>query len=102
AELPVHVGLLDEVRPDVYRFSHLSFQEFLAARYIADSDRWDDLLDHYAEPWWREVVLLCAGYLSQSRCQLLPGALDRARSAAGSTSYRPAARGGYHCRARTL
>jgi len=67
-ELPVHIGLLDEREPDRYRFSHLSFQEFLAARYIAETDRWAELLDHYQETWWREVVLLCAGHLSQERC----------------------------------
>ena len=67
-ELPVHVGLLDEIRPRVFRFSHLSFQEFLAARYVAEGERWAELLDHAQEPWWREVILLCAGHLSQERC----------------------------------
>ena len=67
-EMPEHVGLLDEVRPQIFRFSHLSFQEFLAARYVAESDRWDELLVHYQESWWREVILLCAGHLSQERC----------------------------------
>ncbi|MBX0331552.1 SUMF1/EgtB/PvdO family nonheme iron enzyme, partial [Oscillochloris sp. ZM17-4] len=67
-ELPVHVGLLDEIRPRVFRFSHLSFQEFLAARYVAEGDLWAELLEHSQEPWWREVILLCAGHLSQERC----------------------------------
>jgi formylglycine-generating enzyme required for sulfatase activity len=67
-ELPVHVGLLDEIRPEIFRFSHLSFQEFLAARYVAEGERWGELLDHAQEPWWREVILLCAGHLSQERC----------------------------------
>jgi formylglycine-generating enzyme required for sulfatase activity len=68
AELPVHIGLLDEVQPDRFRFSHLSFQEFLAARHVAETDQWDDLLERYHENWWREVILLCAGHLSQARC----------------------------------
>lgn len=68
AELPVHIGLLDEVQPDRFRFSHLSFQEFLAARHIAETDRWDEVLTHSREHWWREVILLCAGHLSQARC----------------------------------
>src|SRR5262249_23109134 len=70
AELPVHIGLLDEREPDRYRFSHLSFQEFLAARHIAEAteERWDELLDRYRDTWWREVILLCAGHLSQERC----------------------------------
>src|SRR5262249_27818086 len=68
SELPVHIGLLDEVEQNRFGFSHLSFQEFLAARYIAESDRWGELLDHFQASWWREVILLCAGHLSQERC----------------------------------
>lgn len=67
-EMPVHIGLLDEREPDRFRFSHLSFQEFLAARHIAETDRWDELLDQYQDSWWREIILLCAGHLSQERC----------------------------------
>ncbi|MBK9941551.1 MAG: SUMF1/EgtB/PvdO family nonheme iron enzyme [Kouleothrix sp.] len=77
AELPVHIGLLDEREPDRFRFSHLSFQEFLAARFIAESteQRWDELLDRYRDSWWREVILLCAGHLSQERCWRFLGRL---------------------------
>jgi formylglycine-generating enzyme required for sulfatase activity len=77
AELPVHIGLLDEREPDRYRFSHLSFQEFLAARHVAEAteDRWDTLLDRYHDSWWREVILLCAGHLSQERCWRFLGRL---------------------------
>jgi formylglycine-generating enzyme required for sulfatase activity len=77
AELPVHIGLLDEREPDRYRFSHLSFQEFLAARHIAEAteERWDELLDRYQDSWWREVILLCAGHLSQERCWRFLGRL---------------------------
>jgi formylglycine-generating enzyme required for sulfatase activity len=73
----VHIGLLDEREPDRYRFSHLSFQEFLAARHIAEAteERWDELLDRYQDSWWREVVLLCAGHLSQERCWRFLGRL---------------------------
>ena len=68
-ELPVHLGLLDEVEHQEFGFSHLTFQEFLAARYVAErDDLWDALLDQYNQTWWREVILLCAGYLSQERC----------------------------------
>ncbi len=76
-ELPVHIGLLDEREPDRFRFSHLSFQEFLAARHIAEAteDRWHELLDRYQDSWWREVILLCAGHLSQERCWRFLGQL---------------------------
>ena len=77
AELPVHIGLLDEREPDRYRFSHLSFQEFLAARHIAEAteERWDELLDRSGDSWWRETILLCAGHLSQERCWRFLGRL---------------------------
>ncbi len=68
-EMPVHIGLLDEREVDRFRFSHLSFQEFLAARHIAETDRWNELLSRYQDSWWREVILLCAGHLSQERCR---------------------------------
>lgn len=79
AELPVHIGLLDEREPDRYRFSHLSFQEFLAARHIAEAteERWDELLDRSQDSWWREVILLCAGHLSQERCWRFLGQLAK-------------------------
>ena len=91
-ELPVHIGLLDEREPDRYRFSHLSFQEFLAARHIAEATeaRWDELLAHYQESWWREVILLCAGHLSQARCWTF---LERLIGLGGTHADRAAALG---------
>ncbi|MBX0330002.1 SUMF1/EgtB/PvdO family nonheme iron enzyme [Oscillochloris sp. ZM17-4] len=76
-ELPVHIGLLDEVEQHRFGFSHLSFQEFLAARYIAEQREavWDELLDRYQESWWREVIVLCAGHMSQERSWLFLGKL---------------------------
>ncbi|NJN68773.1 MAG: hypothetical protein HC884_19765, partial [Chloroflexaceae bacterium] len=74
-ELPVHIGLLDEREPDRYRFSHLSFQEFLAARHVAETDAWGNLLAYYQESWWREVILLCVGHLSSERCWRFLGEL---------------------------
>ncbi|RRR73738.1 MAG: NACHT domain-containing protein [Candidatus Viridilinea halotolerans] len=81
AELPVHIGLLDEHGPDHFRFIYLFFQEFLAARFIAENDRWEELLDRYQNIWWREVILLCAGHLSQDRCWRFLGQLiERGRT----------------------
>ncbi len=53
----------------VYAFSHLTFQEYLAALAVASRDDYVTYtLKRVAEPWWREVILLAAGYLStQSR-----------------------------------
>ncbi len=58
-------GLLIERGMGVYGFAHLTFQEYLAARTLAGRD---DMLDYtlniLPNPWWREVILLQAGYVS--------------------------------------
>ncbi|PDW02298.1 formylglycine-generating enzyme family protein, partial [Candidatus Viridilinea mediisalina] len=39
------------------------------------------MLDRYQESWWREVILLCAGHLSQERCWRFLGQLiERGRT----------------------
>jgi formylglycine-generating enzyme required for sulfatase activity len=58
-------GLLAERGQGVYAFSHLTFQEHLAARAVADREDYIPYtLDRLGDSWWREVVLLEAGYLS--------------------------------------
>ncbi len=58
-------GLLIERGAGVYGFAHLTFQEYLAARALADrADALDFTLKVLSDPWWREVILLQAGYLS--------------------------------------
>lgn len=58
-------GLLIERGVGVYGFAHLTFQEYLAARVLAERD---DALKYslkvLPDPWWREVLLLEVGYLS--------------------------------------
>jgi formylglycine-generating enzyme required for sulfatase activity len=62
-------GLLEE-RAGQYRFSHLSFQEFLTARYLAEVERdmariaaFLEQENRLADTWWREPILLTGGYL---------------------------------------
>jgi len=54
-----------------YAFSHLTFQEYLAAVEIADNrpDLTEYLLARLASPWWREVVLLATGHLATRSAQ---------------------------------
>jgi energy-coupling factor transporter ATP-binding protein EcfA2 len=62
-------GLLIARGEGTYAFSHLTFQEYLAALAIAARDDYVDYtLARSGEEWWREVILLEAGHLStQSR-----------------------------------
>lgn len=79
-------GLLVPAGPRDFRFRHLTFQEFLAARRICD--RADDpvaaLGRHLADAWWREVVTLAAGhkasYSTADAKRLVVGLIERATS----------------------
>jgi HEAT repeat protein/energy-coupling factor transporter ATP-binding protein EcfA2 len=58
------MGLLVERAPDLFSFLHLSFQEYLAARYLSGKANAFELLKpRLHRPRWREVVLLTAGCL---------------------------------------
>ena len=58
-------GLLVEREPDSYAFAHLSFQEYMAARAVADRADYVGytvMRLHYS--WWVHVVMLEVGHLS--------------------------------------
>jgi formylglycine-generating enzyme required for sulfatase activity/energy-coupling factor transporter ATP-binding protein EcfA2 len=58
-------GLLVARGDGVYTFSHLTFQEYLAALAVAARDDYVSYtLARSGDSWWREVVLLAAGHLS--------------------------------------
>ncbi|MBI3757831.1 MAG: HEAT repeat domain-containing protein [Deltaproteobacteria bacterium] len=61
-------GLLVERASGVYAFAHLTFQEYLVARAIADREDYIAYtLKQLHKPWWREVLLLEVGHLSDQR-----------------------------------
>ena len=63
--IEARAGLLVARGEGVYAFSHLTFQEYLAALAMAARDDYVAYtLTHTADSWWREVILLEAGYLS--------------------------------------
>jgi len=58
-------GLLTARGEGVYAFSHLTFQEYLAARALAGQDDYVEYtLRFTGDAWWREIILLEAGHLS--------------------------------------
>ncbi|MEA3309844.1 MAG: SUMF1/EgtB/PvdO family nonheme iron enzyme [Chloroflexota bacterium] len=67
-------GLLYENEQGYYSFGdHLTMQEFLAAYYLAENYPLEEplayaqfLQEKAGRSWWREVVLLAAGYLGQT------------------------------------
>ncbi len=61
AEIRDRSGLLVEVAPTRFAFSHLTYQEYLAAHEIVRIGDPDRLLEHRDDPEWHETILLAAG-----------------------------------------
>lgn len=60
--IEVQQGLLVQRAPDIYSFSHLTFQEYLTAHFFKTPRKTQYLIDNYLhDPKWREVFLLLAG-----------------------------------------
>lgn len=62
-------GLLVERAYDIYSFSHLTFQEYLVARYIVENasiGTLNDLCDYLNNRKWREVILMVASLLDNA------------------------------------
>jgi hypothetical protein len=53
-------GVLVGRRPGFFAFSHMVFQEYLTALTFAPHT-YKELVNHYKDPWWHEVIVLAAG-----------------------------------------
>jgi len=54
-------GLLIERESGEYGFSHLTFQEYLAAAYVFENKIERELINYVTDPWWQETIrLYCA------------------------------------------
>ena len=61
-----HHGLLVERARNIYSFSHLTFQEYFAAREIERERHFEILMQHITDPQWKEVFILTAEMLRRS------------------------------------
>ena len=73
------VGILTEFADDRFGFSHLAFQEFLAAEAIAIAKGrlLESLAARFGVKWWREVTRLCLGHETYETFGDFMGALIR-------------------------
>lgn len=79
--IEVQQGILVERAENIYSFSHLTIQEFLVARHVANNQELlDELIaQHLIDDRWREVFLLVAG-LQDSADKLLLAMENHART----------------------
>ena len=64
-EVEPNCGLLSRTASGEIEFNHLTFQEFLAAKYLYYMDL--DIECYLNDPWWEEVILMYAGLMNMER-----------------------------------
>ncbi|WP_437285382.1 NACHT domain-containing protein [Sorangium sp. So ce406] len=77
AEIRDRNGVLVERAPGSFAFSHLTFQEYLAAMELVNAHAYDELLRGYKDKWWHEVIVLSAGFPGAHADKIIRGLLDR-------------------------
>ena len=91
-------GVLQQFGPELFRFPHRTFQEFLAARRLVSDDDWpsneDDVVERciavLPDPQWREVLALAISQLvqtdqSRTAVDILEAIAERGEPAAFAT-----------------
>lgn len=69
-------GLLLEIAPGVYKFAHLTYQEYLASVYILRQHLESELIHYVDDTWWHETILLAAA--QEDASEVLEAALSYA------------------------
>ncbi|WP_437965033.1 NACHT domain-containing protein [Sorangium sp. So ce260] len=77
AEIRDRNGVLVERAPGSFAFSHLTFQEYLAAMELVNGHAYGELLRNYKDRWWHEVIVLSAGFPGAHADKIIRGLLDR-------------------------
>lgn len=77
AEIRDRNGVLVERAPGSFAFSHLTFQEYLAAMELVNARAYGELLRTYRDSWWHEVIILSAGFPGAHADRIIRGLLDK-------------------------
>ncbi|WP_437574504.1 NACHT domain-containing protein [Sorangium sp. So ce887] len=77
AEIRDRNGVLVERAPGSFAFSHLTFQEYLAAMELVNAHAYDELLRNHKDKWWHEVIVLAAGFPGAHADRIIRGLLDK-------------------------
>ncbi|MDC0678164.1 NACHT domain-containing protein [Sorangium atrum] len=77
AEIRDRNGVLVERAPGSFAFSHLTFQEYLAAMELVNAHAYNELLRNYKHKWWHEVIVLSAGFPGAHADRIIRGLLDK-------------------------
>ncbi|OKH41278.1 hypothetical protein FACHB389_05595 [Nostoc calcicola FACHB-389] len=64
-------GLLIERAHKIWSFSHLTFQEYLVAKWFYSLEDWEELVSHITDKHWREVFFLLSGITKNADTLLL-------------------------------
>jgi hypothetical protein len=70
-EIQDRSGILVERRPGFYGFSHLTFQEYLAAAEVVRVGETAKLAEKHMDRWWHEVTVLAAGLAGANAAGLI-------------------------------
>ncbi|AUX45806.1 uncharacterized protein SOCE26_073020 [Sorangium cellulosum] len=77
AEIRDRNGVLVERTAGAFAFSHLTFQEYLAAMELVNLHAHDQLLRKYKDRWWHEVIVLAAGFPGAHAEKIIRGLLTK-------------------------
>ncbi|XXX73776.1 NACHT domain-containing protein [Sorangium sp. So ce134] len=77
AEIRDRNGVLVERAPGSFAFSHLTFQEYLAAMELVNGHAYDQLLSNYKDRWWHEIIVLSAGFPGAHADRIIRRLLDK-------------------------
>ncbi|QWA23563.1 NACHT domain-containing protein [Streptomyces sp. JCM17656] len=85
-------GLLQERNDTTIQFIHRTFQDYLAAKELQESDGLGELLRHAADEEWQDIILLAVGHCHRGEVRrLIEGLLEK-----GDQAEDPRTRGDIH------